>query len=114
MRQVVHKKIPLRYVRNDVWFASVDTMKLVKQELEHDFIMPIKSNRKLALSLPAKKQGVATLTIEPDIGLTIYLEGLDLPLLVVKQIFTNADGSGGILYLVTRAIGLTYDQITTF
>ena len=117
VRQVVRNKVPFRYVLNDTWFASVDNMKLVKTELKRDFIMPVKTNRKIALSLAAKKQGqyvrVDTLTLEPDTCLTIYLEGLDFPLLLVKQIFTNADGSVGILHLVTSDIDLTYDSITT-
>jgi transposase len=117
VRQCVQNKIPFRYVLNDTWFASVDNMKLVKTELKRDFIMPVKTNRKLALSLADKKQshyvGVDTLDLEPDTCLTIYLEGLDFRLLLVKQIFTNADGSVGILYLVTSDIDLTYDQITT-
>jgi len=117
VRQVVHNQVPFRYVLNDTWFASVDNMKLVKKELKRDFIMPVKTNRNLALSLADKQQGqyvrVDTLTLEPDTGLTIYLEGLDFPLLLVKQIFTNVDGSIGILYLVTSDINLTYDQLTT-
>ena len=117
VRQCVQNKLLFRYVLNDPWFASVDNMKLVKTELKRDFIMPIKTNRKLALSLADKKQGhygrVDTLDLEPDTCLTIYSEGLDFPLLLVKQIFTNADGSVGILYLVTSDVDLTYDQITT-
>ena len=117
VRQCVQNQIPFRYVLNDVWFASVDNMKLVKTQLERDFIMPIKTNRKLALSLAAKQQGqyvrVDTLDLEPDTCLTVYVEGLEFPLLLVKQIFTNADGSVGMLYLVTSDIDLTYDHMTT-
>jgi len=56
---------------------------------------------------------VDTLEIEPDTVLTIYLEGVDFPLHLVKQVFTNGDGSIGILYLVTSDLDLNYDGITT-
>lgn len=117
LRQVKQNQIPFRYVLNDVWFASADNMKFVKHELKHDFIMPLKTNRKVALSLEDKMQGryvrVDALDIEPDTVLTIYLEGVDFPLDLVKQVFTNGDGRGGILYLVTSDLDLTYDTITT-
>jgi len=44
---------------------------------------------------------IDTLELEPDTLLTIYLEGVDFPLHLVKQVFINADNSIGILYLVT-------------
>ena len=44
---------------------------------------------------------------------SIYLEGVDFLLHLVKQVFTNGDGSIGILYLVTSDLELTYDDITT-
>jgi hypothetical protein len=117
LRQVKQNQIPCRYVLNDVWFASADNMKFVKHELERDFIMPLKTNRKVALSLEDKKQGcyvrVDSLALEPDTVLTIYLEGVDCPLYLVKQVFTNGDGSVGILYLITSDLDLTYDGITT-
>jgi hypothetical protein len=117
LRQVKQNEIPFRYVLNDVWFASADNMMFVKHELERDFVMPLKTNRKVALSLEDKKQGryarIDALEIEPDTVLTIYLEGVDFPLHLVKQVFTNGDGSIGILYLVTSDLDLTYDGIPT-
>jgi hypothetical protein len=117
LRQSKQNQIPFRYVLNDVGFASADNMMFVKHELDRDFVMPIKTNRKDALSLEDKKQGryerVDALDIEPDTVLTIYLEGADFPLHLVKQVFTNGDGSAGILYLVTSDLDLSYDAITT-
>lgn len=53
----MQNQIPFRYVLNDVWYASADNMMFVKHTLEKDFVMPIKSNRKVALSLADKQQG---------------------------------------------------------
>lgn len=117
LRQALHNQIPFRYVLNDVWYASAENMRFVKHDLKRDFIMPLKTNRKVTLSLEDKQQGqyvrVDTLDLEPDTGVTIYLEGVDFPLHLVKQVFTNVDGSSGILYLVTSDLELTYDGITT-
>ncbi len=117
LRQAVANEIRFRYVLCDVWFASAKNMMFVKHEVKHDFVMPMKTNRKIALSLDDKKQGryvrVDKLELEPDTVTTIYLEGVDFPLLLVKQVFTNGDGSVGILYLVTSDLKLTYDEITT-
>ena len=117
LRQAVRNQIPFKYVLNDVWFASAKNMMLVKHELKRDFIMPSTKNRKVALSIDDKKQGryvrVDSLDIEENTSMTIYLEGVDFPLLLVKQVFTNGDGSTGILYLVTSDLELTYDDITT-
>jgi hypothetical protein len=117
LRQVVRNQIPFRYVLNDVWYASAENMLFIKHDIQRDFIMPLKTNRKVVLSLEDKQQGhyvrVDTLALEPGTIMTIYLEGVDFPLHLVKQVFTNGDGSVGILYLVTSHFDLTYDQITT-
>jgi hypothetical protein len=117
LRQAVQNQIPFRYVLNDVWYASAENMMFVKHDLKCEFIMPLKTNRKVALTLADKHQGqyvrIDTLALEPDTVMTIYLERVNFPLHLVKQVFTNGDGSIGILYLVTSDLDLTYDGITT-
>lgn len=79
--------------------------------------MPLKSNRKLALNGSDKRNGryqsVETLKLEPMKPVTIYLEGVEFALLLVKQVFTNEDGSTGILYLVTSDTTLDGNGMTT-
>jgi hypothetical protein len=115
LRQAKQNHIPFQLVLNDVWYASADNMMFVKQELETDFIMPLKSNRKLALSGTDKRQGryvrVDSLTWEADVVREIYLEGVDFPLALVKQVFANEDGSSGVQYLVCSQTTLTGDAI---
>lgn len=53
----VHNQLVFRHVLNDVWFASSENMTLIKTTLKKDFVMPVKSNRKVALSEQDKKQG---------------------------------------------------------
>ncbi len=117
LQQAVTNHIPFRYVLNDVWFASAENMLFVKQTLHTDFVMPLKTNRKVALSATDKQYGryvsVATLELEPQATREIYLEGVNFALLLIKQVFVNEDGSTGLLYLVTSDRTLTYDAITT-
>ncbi len=117
IQQAVINQIPFQYVLNDVWFASAENMRFVKQTLQKDFIMPLKTNRKVALSQDAKQQGqyvrVETLDLEPHTVREVYLEGVDFPLMLIKQVFVNEDGSNGVLYLVTSDTTLSYDDITT-
>jgi hypothetical protein len=116
LRACVQNQIPFRYVLNDIWFAAADNMKVIKRELDKDFVMPLKSNRKVALSRDAQQQGryqaVATLELEPGAVREVWLEGVDFPLVLAKQVFTNGDGSTGTLYLVSSDTTLDFGQIT--
>lgn len=116
LRIAVHNQIKFRYVLNDVWFASAKNMKYVKVELRKDFIMPLKSNRKVALSESDKLQGryVAVETLDLPAGTTreVWLEEVPFPVLLIKQVFINDDGSRGERYLVTSDLTLDYDRIT--
>src|SRR6266498_1093936 len=100
LRQANQNQVPFRYVLNDVWYSSADNMKFVKNTLKKDFIMPLKANRKVAVGLQAKLHGdfvrVDSLTLEPHTRLEVYLEGVDFPLFLVKQVFVNKDGSTGV------------------
>ena len=117
VQQAVANQMTFRYVLNDVWYASAENMRFIKETVQKDFVMPLKSNRKIALSATDKRQGryvqLEKLVIEPHTMRKIYLEGIDFPLLLVKQVFVNGDGSSGVVYLVTSNTTLTYDDITT-
>ena len=79
--------------------------------------MPIKSNHKVALSPVDKQRGrwvqVDTLVLEPNTVGEVYLEGVDFPIMLVKQVFVNGEGSTGVRYLVSSDRTLTYERITT-
>jgi hypothetical protein len=117
IKQAVRNRIPFRFVLFDVWFASAETMGVIKQHQHRDFICPLKTNRKVALSQADKQQGryvrVDTLELEAQATREIYLEGVDFPLVLVKQVFTNEDGSSGIRYLVSSDTTLSFDDVST-
>ena len=79
--------------------------------------MPLKTNRKVALSEDDKRHGIYVrvdeVEIEPGTVRQIYLEDVSFPMLLVKQVFTNKDGSTGVLFLITSDTTLTYDEITS-
>jgi len=115
--QAIKNQVVLRFVLFDVWFSSSENLKFIKQDCEKEVICPIKANRKVAVSLEEKLQGhwisVAMLETEANTAVEIWLEGVDFPLLLVKQVFTNGDGSEGILYLISSDRTLSFDQLTT-
>jgi len=117
MQQAVKNQIPFQYALNDIWFASAENMNFVKRTLVKEFIMPLKGNRKVATSAEAKQNGryqsVDTLELEPMKPVMIYLEGVEFALLLIKQVFTNEDGSTGIQYLVTSDTTLDGNGMTT-
>jgi hypothetical protein len=117
LRACLKNRIGFCYVLNDVWYASSENMRHVKEELAKEFIMPIKTNRKVALSLEGKREGnyerVGSLKLEPNTVRQVYLEQVPFPLLLCKQVFKNEDGSEGVLYLVSSDPTLDYERLTT-
>jgi IS4 transposase len=117
LSRCLFNKLPFRYVLTDTFFASAENMMFVKKEHHKDFIFPLKDNRKIALSeadkLAGRYETVSTVKLEENATLEIWLEGVDFPLLLCKQVFTNKDGSQGILYLVTSDTNLSAPQMQT-
>lgn len=115
--QAIKNQVKFKYVLFDAWFSSVENIRTIKQKHQKDVICPIKSNRKIALSLADKKAGrwvvVSTLEVQANTELEMYLEGVEFPLKLVKQVFTNEDEIIGILYLISSDTTLSFDQITT-
>lgn len=116
MLRECHGKFRFDYVLADSWYSSVENMNCCKKELDSDFIMALKSNRKVALSAQDKENkayiGIGTLhpgqrTVE------VWLEESDFPLLLTKQVFKNENDTVGELYLACSDLDLSYGQITT-
>jgi hypothetical protein len=113
----VHNQLKFRYVLNDSWYASADNMNFIHEDVKKEFVMPLKANRKVALSKEDQQAGryvtVSSLDLPEGEPRLIWLEDVNFPLLLAKQVFINEDGSRGTLYLVTSDLTLTYDQITS-
>jgi len=103
------------YVLIDSWYSSVENMNFCKG-LKINFIMSIKSNRKVCLSKEDKlnKKYTSIKELQPEQQpVEIWLEKLDFPLLLTKQVFKNGNGTVGELYLVCSDLNLSFSEIST-
>jgi hypothetical protein len=95
VQQAKRNRIPFKDVLNDTWYASAENMKFVKRTLHKEFVMPIKTNRKVALSKADQQHGrfvpVETVALQDRAAVQVWLEDVDFPLLLVKQVFVNED-----------------------
>src|SRR5262247_3767720 len=105
IKQAGRNRISFRFGLCAVWVAAADPMVFIKHTQHRDFLCPLKTNRRVALSKADKPQGryvrVDTLELEAQATREISLEGVDFPLVLLKQVFTNEDGSISIRYLVS-------------
>jgi hypothetical protein len=105
--------IPFSYVLSDVWYSAAENMMFIKHDLEKDFIMPLKANRKVALS---EQRSMAT--ARPDDTRSEYPSGN----LSGKCRFSAPAGQAslhkrrwqcGDQYLVSSDTALTGEAMTT-
>jgi hypothetical protein len=50
-------QLSYKYVLTDIWYASTENMQHIKIKIKKDFVMAMKSNRLVALTLEDKKSG---------------------------------------------------------
>ena len=115
--QTVKNGVIFRFLVFDAWFSAKENLKFIKHDLKKEVICPIKSNRQVATSFKDTQRGqwqtVSTLEIKPNRVQKIYLEGVEFPLLLAKQVFKNEDQSESVLYLISSDTTIGSDQITT-
>jgi Transposase DDE domain len=115
--RIIHQynKVQFQTLVWDSWFSSNENFEFVHKELKKDFVGAIKSNRKAALSLEDKQQGkfksIAELCAQKDQTRTVWLKGLDFPVLIAKQVFINKDLSSGELFLVSNNTNYTAPKL---
>jgi len=114
---VKQKQIPFGYVLADIWFSSAENMTYIKCKAGKDFIFPLKSNRRVALSEMDKNRGrwtsLCSLDFSTQSSWTLYLEGVPFPLRVARELFKNADGSEGALVLCSSDLALSGSALFT-
>ena len=112
----VTNQLKLRYVLMDSWFAAQENFAFIVKKKKH-FIAALKDNRLVALSEQDKKEGrfvrIDTLQLTDKQAVRGWLKGFDNEVLLARQIFTNKDGSTGILNLVCSDLTLDGEQVTT-
>lgn len=112
----IQNQVKFKYVLADSWFSSQDNMEFIVKKDKH-FIFALKSNRLFAGNKEDKLNGVFqaidALGWEDSTVMTGYLKGMDMLIKITRQVFTNEDGSSGVLYLATSDLTLGYTDITT-
>jgi len=105
IRQCLANNLAFKYVLADSWFSSTENFTFIAH-LGQQFIMPLKANRKVALSQIDHQQGryqsIESLVFEKHQSRLVWLVNLDFPVLLTKQVFKNGDSVAGVLYLVTN------------
>lgn len=115
IEQAITNQIKLDYILSDNWFGAKDNMEFIHYEVKKMFIMGLKSNRLIALSLEDKKKGqyqnLNTFEHKDGEKRIVWLKDLSFPVALITKIFKNEDGSTGILYLVTNDVESRADHI---
>lgn len=118
LKTCVQNDISFKYVIADTWYGASETMKFICRELKRSFVMPLKSDRNIALTEEDKQEGkyqeVKLVELEQNKTYKAYVKQLEFPLLLIKQVFKEGDESEteGVLYLVTDDLTLEYAEIT--
>ena len=98
--RVAQQQVAYRYLLADSWYASAENMSLVRA-LGHHFLFALESSRTVALSDADRAQGrfqsVQSLVFADTQPLRVYLRSVQQAVLVTRQVFTNQDGSQGML-----------------
>ena len=113
----IKNQLKFQVVLMDSWFASKDNMKFIKKECEKDFICALKANRLITLSkndYQAKRfTRIDQLDLPENSAVHGWLQDVPFPVVFVRQLFTNKDGSSGSLYLVCSMLTDDALAITT-
>ena len=113
---VHHERVKFRHVLADSWFSSSENMEFVKKKLKKDFVMPIKSNRLVAIDDGASRskliyKRVDALPWTPELSVRVRLKDVELPLLLTRVVFTHKDGTQAEMYLVTSDLSLSGESM---
>lgn len=117
LNTAVRNALKFKWVLFDTWFSSTENMTHIKLTLEKDLVGALKTNRLVALSEEDKAPGCFTRIdqldwSEPEVK-PGWLKGMSFPVRLVRQVFTNKDGSTGSRYLAGSDLEADWDTITT-
>ncbi len=117
LRVCKRNRIKYRYVLADSWFSAKENLQLIVHTLDKHFVVALKSNRTVALSYEDKRDGnfsrIDALNLPERDPVQAWIKGLDFPVLLLRQVFTNKDGSTGTIYLACSDLTCEADTIET-
>ena len=112
----IRNELKFRFVLMDSWFAATENFEFITGKGRH-FIAALKDNRLIAVTEEDRKNKrfvrVEDLDLPEQTVVRGWLKGYAKEVLVVRQVFTNKDGSTGKLHLASSDLTGSYDAITT-
>ncbi len=109
-------QLQFRYVLMDSWYAAKENFEFIRKKGKH-FIAALKDNRLVTLNEADKKNGrfarIDRVSLPEKQAVHGWLKGYDKEVLLARQVFTNKDGSTGLLNLVCSDLTLDGEQVTT-
>jgi Transposase DDE domain len=120
MRQMIEvcigNALKFRFVLMDSWFSSQDNFDFITGKGKH-FVAALKDNRLVALTEEDKKTKrfvrVDELEFPERTAVHGWLKGYAKAVLLVRQVFTNKDGSTAVLHLACSDLTCDHDAIIT-
>lgn len=102
-------QLKFRYVLMDSWYAAQENFEFIDKKGKH-FIAALKDNRLVASSEEDRQQGrfvrIDAVSLQDRQAVRGWLKGYGKPVLLSRRIFTNKDGSTGVLNLVCSDVTL--------
>ena len=112
----VANAIKFRYVLTDSWFAAKENFEFILKKGKH-FISALKDNRLVALTEEDRKAGrfvrISQLELADQEAVHGWMKGFPQEVLLVRRVFTNKDGSIGLLNLVCSDLACNGGQVAT-
>jgi hypothetical protein len=112
----VANQLKFRYVLMDSWYAAQENFEFIVKKRKH-FIAVLKDNRLVALSEADKKEGrfvrIDSVQLTDKQAVRGWLKGFGQEVLLIRRVFTNKDGSTGLLNLVCSDLTLDGDPAAT-
>jgi len=111
IKQATLNQVKFEYVLADNWFGAKKNIEYIHDDLKKKFIFGIKANRLVTLSKKGQYRQLSSLNLEDNETRTVWLKGMSFPVMLLKRVFKNENGSTGTLYLITNDLSTDADQI---
>ena len=110
----IRNDLKFHFVLMDSWFSATENFDFIAGKGRH-FIAALKDNRLFAVKQEGKTdkhfRQVEELNLRQQTVVRGWLKGYAREVVVVRQVFTNKDGSTGTLHLVCSDLTCDYDTI---
>jgi hypothetical protein len=111
----IRNELKFRFVLMDSWFSATENFEFITGKDRH-FIAALKDNRLIAVTEEDRNNKrfvrVEDLDLPEQTVVRGWLKGYAKEVIVVRQVFTNKDGSTGKLHLASSDLTCGYDAIT--